>query len=155
MRDRAGFFAGLSDVLTQMCAYYVVAGILIMSKRGWGLHLFWLLLCAAACAFVFAYVLKKPRGVPFLTGLTGGLILAVMGVFRLASSTPMRFGYGFVLCFLGTVVWNTFSPWPVKWWSNFFIFRFFLIAARICNQTRTVPKDDWIMISQIHFLKCN
>lgn len=97
MRDRAGFFAGLADVFTQMCAYYVVAGILVMSSRGWGLHLFWLLLCAAACALAFAYILRKPRGVPYLTGVTGGLFAAVMGVFWLASATPMRFGYGFVL----------------------------------------------------------
>lgn len=96
MTDRAGFFAGLSDVLTQMCAYYVVAGLLVMGSS-WGVHLFWLLLCAAACAFVFAFVLKKPRGVPVLTALVGVLFLAVMGVFWLVSTTPMRFGYGFVL----------------------------------------------------------
>ena len=45
------------------------------------------------------------------------------------------FGYGFVLCFLGTVVWNTFSPWPVKWWSNFFIFRFFMVPCAIACVT--------------------
>ena len=45
------------------------------------------------------------------------------------------FGYGFVFCFLGTVVWNTFSPWPVKWWSNFFIFRFFMVPCAIACVT--------------------
>lgn len=97
MTDRAGFFAGCADILTEMCVYYAVAGILIMSGRGWGLHLFWLLLCAAACAGVFAFILKTPRSVPFLAGVTGGLFLAVMGIFWLASRTPMTFGYGFVL----------------------------------------------------------
>ncbi len=98
MSDRAGFFAGLADILTAMCVYYVVAGILIMSDRGWGLHLFWLLLCAAVCAFVFAALLKRPRGVPLLTAVTGGLVLASLGVFLLASRTPPRFGYVFMLC---------------------------------------------------------
>lgn len=98
MSDRAGFFAGLADVLTAMCIYYVAAGILIMNERGWGLHLFWLLLCAAVCAFVFAALLKKPRNTPLLTVVTGVLVLASLGVFLLASSTPPRFGYVFVLC---------------------------------------------------------
>ncbi|MBO4527441.1 MAG: hypothetical protein J5743_07440 [Victivallales bacterium] len=30
------------------------------------------------------------------------------------------FVYGFVLCFLGTVLWNTFSPWPISYWSRYF-----------------------------------
>lgn len=98
MSDRAGFFAGLADILTAMCVYYVVAGVLIMSERGWGLHLFWLLLCAAVCAFIFAALLKRPRGVPLLTAVTGGLVLALLGVFLLASRTPPRFGYVFMLC---------------------------------------------------------
>ncbi len=97
MSDRAGAFAGCADTFTYMCAYYVAAGILIMSRRGWGLHLFWLLLCAAACTLIFTLLLKKPRSVPFLTAVTGALFLAEMGVFWLASETPMRFGYGFVL----------------------------------------------------------
>lgn len=98
MNDRAGFFAGLADILTAMCIYYAAGGILIMNNRGWGLHLFWLLLCAAACSFLFAFLLKKPRSMPFLTVITGLLVLASLAVFLLASSTPPRFGYVFVLC---------------------------------------------------------
>ena len=97
MTDRAGFFAGCADFLTEMCVYYAAAGILVMSGRGWGLHLFWLLLCAAAAAGVFALILRRPRSVPFLTAVTTGMFLASMGVFWLASATPMTFGYGFVL----------------------------------------------------------
>lgn len=97
MKDRAGFFAGMSDTLTDMCAYYLVAGILIMSGRGWGLHLFWLLFPAAVCAGAFPFILKKPRSVPFLALVTGIMFVAVMGCFWLASSTPMKLGYGFVL----------------------------------------------------------
>lgn len=97
MRDRAGFFAGCADALTEMCAYYVVAGILIMSRRGWGLHLFWILLCTAVCSVIFTLVLRKPRGVPLLTVVTGILFAAVLAVFILASKTPMKFGYVFVL----------------------------------------------------------
>lgn len=97
MTDRVGFFTGCADVLTEMCVYYVVAGVFIMSNRGWGLHLVWLLLCALACALIFAALLKKPRSTPFLTVITGVLFLAVMAVFLLASETPARFGYVFVL----------------------------------------------------------
>ena len=97
MRDRAGFFAGCADALTEMCAYYVVAGILIMSRRGWGLHLFWILLCTAVCSVIFTMLLRKPRSVPVLTVVTGVLFAAVLAVFILASETPMKFGYVFVL----------------------------------------------------------
>lgn len=97
MSDRAGFFAGLADILTAMCVYYVVAGVLIMGS-GWGVHIFWLLLCAAGCAFAFAAFLKKPRSTPLLTAVTGGLVLACLGVFLLVSETPLKFGYIFVLC---------------------------------------------------------
>ena len=97
MRDRAGFFAGCADALTEMCAYYVVAGILIMSRRGWGLHLFWILLCTALCSMIFTVLLRKPRSVPVLTVVTGVLFASVLAVFILASKTPMKFGYVFVL----------------------------------------------------------
>jgi hypothetical protein len=84
-----------------MSIYYVIAGILIMSQRGWGLHLFWLLLCAVICTGVYALVLKKPRSVSFLTVLTGGLFAAVMAAYILASTTPPTFGYVFMLAIGG------------------------------------------------------
>lgn len=101
MKDRAGLFAGCADALTEMCAYYVVAGILIMSGRGWGLHLFWLLLCTGASTWVFAALLQKPRGVPLLAAVTAGLFAASMAVFLLASKTPVTFGYVFTLAIGG------------------------------------------------------
>lgn len=30
------------------------------------------------------------------------------------------FVYGFCICFLGVVIWNVFSPWPVAWWGTYF-----------------------------------
>ncbi|MBR4665210.1 MAG: sodium:panthothenate symporter, partial [Lentisphaeria bacterium] len=27
------------------------------------------------------------------------------------------FGYGFLLCFIGTLIWNWISPWPEHWWG--------------------------------------
>ena len=96
MRDRAGFFAACADSLSEMCFYYAAAAVLIMG-RGWGVHLFWLLLWTAVCLSVFTLVLKKPRTVPALTVLTGLLVLTGFGLFALISATPMRFGYGFVL----------------------------------------------------------
>lgn len=29
--------------------------------------------------------------------------------------------YNFGLCFLLIVVWNAFSPWPIEWWSRYFV----------------------------------
>lgn len=96
MRDRAGFLAVCADSLTEMCLYYAAAGILIMGRR-WGVHLFWLLLWAALCCAVFALYLKKSRPFPALAALTAVLGLAGLGLFALASATPLGFGYGFVL----------------------------------------------------------
>jgi hypothetical protein len=101
MTDRAGFFASCADILTAMSVYYVVAGVLIMSQRGWGLHLFWILLLAALCAAIYALVLKKPRSVSFLTVLTGGLFVLVMAAYILASTTRPAFGYVFMLAIGG------------------------------------------------------
>ena len=39
------------------------------------------------------------------------------------------FGYGFGLCFLGTVIWNSFHRWPVGWWSKYFVIRYFIIPC--------------------------
>ncbi len=30
------------------------------------------------------------------------------------------FIYGFVICFLGTVIWNSFSRWPIEYWGRYF-----------------------------------
>ena len=97
MGDRAGFLAGLGDTLSELCAYYLVGGLFIMARRGWGLHLGWLLLWGGVCAAVFALVMQKPRTVPVLTALTGALFLGGMALFILASRTTVGFGYGLVL----------------------------------------------------------
>ena len=39
------------------------------------------------------------------------------------------FGYGFGLCFLGTVIWNEIHPWPVEWWSKYFVIRYFIVPC--------------------------
>ena len=96
MRDRAGLFAACVDSLAVMCLYYAAAGILIMGS-GWGVHLVLLLFWTAICSFIFAFFLKKPRAVPSLIVLTGFLVLAGFAFFAFFSSTPLRFGYGFVL----------------------------------------------------------
>ena len=41
------------------------------------------------------------------------------------------FVYGFILCFLGTVVWNHFRPWPVEWWSKYFVIRYFVVPCGV------------------------
>ena len=41
------------------------------------------------------------------------------------------FGYGFGLCFLGVVVWNGLRPWPVEWWSAYFIVCYFVVPCLV------------------------
>ena len=97
MTDKAGTFAACADTLAEMCAYYFIAGVMIMAKRGWGLHLGWILLCAAACTVFFGVQLKKPRSMLVLVVTVLALFAACMAVFLLASTTGPTFGYVFVL----------------------------------------------------------
>jgi hypothetical protein len=39
------------------------------------------------------------------------------------------FVYGFGVAFLGVVVWNAIQPWPVEWWSLYFVIQFFIIPC--------------------------
>ena len=39
------------------------------------------------------------------------------------------FGYGFCLCFLGTVICNSIHPWPIRWWSPYFVVRYFVVPC--------------------------
>ena len=39
------------------------------------------------------------------------------------------FIYGFCGMFLLVVIWNAFSPWPVSWWSNYFLIKFLIIPG--------------------------
>ncbi|MBR4673164.1 MAG: hypothetical protein IKP00_01750 [Victivallales bacterium] len=41
------------------------------------------------------------------------------------------FVYGFCLNFIGTVIWNTFSRWPIQWWSTYFIIIHFVVPGFI------------------------
>ncbi|MGN0867623.1 MAG: sodium:solute symporter [Oligosphaeraceae bacterium] len=31
------------------------------------------------------------------------------------------FVFSFLCCFVGVAIWNKFSPWPVEWWSRYFL----------------------------------
>jgi len=41
------------------------------------------------------------------------------------------FGWGFCCSFLGVVIWNTFSPWPMHWWAKWFFFQQFILGGVI------------------------
>ena len=41
------------------------------------------------------------------------------------------FVYGFVLCFVGTVIWNSIRPWPIEWWSKYFVIRYFIVPCAV------------------------
>ena len=99
--DRTGVFAGFADLLSELCIYYLVIGVMFMANRGWGLPLPFILLGAAICMAVFMLFLKKPKSVPFLTALTLLLFAAVMYAFQKLSRTPVGFGYGLALALGG------------------------------------------------------
>ncbi len=45
------------------------------------------------------------------------------------------FGYSFVfsfgICFLGVVIWNAITPWPLAWWGKYFLIRHFIVPTII------------------------
>ncbi|MBQ9502923.1 MAG: sodium:panthothenate symporter, partial [Lentisphaeria bacterium] len=41
------------------------------------------------------------------------------------------FVYSFLLIFVGVVIWNRISPWPVEWWSHYFLITKILVAGLI------------------------
>ena len=43
--------------------------------------------------------------------------------------------YGFIIMFLAVLVWNAFSPWPLKWWSNYFFISLLLIPCIVAAIT--------------------
>ncbi|MBQ6245807.1 MAG: sodium:panthothenate symporter [Kiritimatiellae bacterium] len=45
------------------------------------------------------------------------------------------FGYGFGLCFLGVVAWNAIRPWPVEWWSRYFVAIYFVVPCIVACVT--------------------
>ena len=45
------------------------------------------------------------------------------------------FVYGFLLAFVGVVVWNAFRPWPVEWWSWYFVIQFFIVPCLLACVT--------------------
>ena len=45
------------------------------------------------------------------------------------------FGYGFGLCFLGVVAWNAIHPWPVEWWSRYFVGIYFVVPCIVACVT--------------------
>ncbi len=97
MRDRAGFFAGLADVLTALCVYHAVASLFLMSRHGWGVHLGWFMLLGTACAVFFPAFLRRERNASLLAGLTAALAVLSLAVYIAVSTAPMSFGYVVVL----------------------------------------------------------
>ncbi len=54
------------------------------------------------------------------------------------------FGYQIGLCFIVVVIWNMISPWPVEWWSYYFLINSMIIAG-VIGAFSTV----WFMIGGI------
>ena len=41
--------------------------------------------------------------------------------------------FSFGLCFLAVAVWNALAPWPVRWWSRYFVFMQFVVPAIVAS----------------------
>ncbi len=41
--------------------------------------------------------------------------------------------FNFGICFLAVVAWNTFAPWPIRWWSQYFVFMQFIVPAIVAS----------------------
>ena len=41
------------------------------------------------------------------------------------------FGYSFATMFIGTIIWNTISPWPAHWWAYRFWFASICVASLV------------------------
>jgi len=39
--------------------------------------------------------------------------------------------YKFGFCFIGVLIWNAISPWPVEWWSNYFFITSLVVTAAL------------------------
>ena len=92
MTDRAGIFAAYADLLTEMCAYHLVIGVMFMSGRDWRLSLGWVLLFSTVFAVFFRLLLRRPRDAQLLTAITVVLFGALSYVFWLLSGRPAAFG---------------------------------------------------------------
>jgi len=42
-------------------------------------------------------------------------------------------GYGFLIMFCGTVIWNAISPWPVEWWCWRAVFAAYLMPCVVAT----------------------
>jgi hypothetical protein len=40
------------------------------------------------------------------------------------------FVWGFLCCFVGVVIWNRITPWPIQWWGTYFFI--ILLAVPFC-----------------------
>ena len=41
--------------------------------------------------------------------------------------------FSFGACFLGVAVWNAIAPWPIRWWSRYFVFMQFIVPAIVAS----------------------
>jgi hypothetical protein len=62
--------------------------------------------------FSFHNIIKKILGIT-KDYTTGDKVIAY--VFFIQS-----FLWGFVFAFVGVILWNTVSPWPIEWWGTYF-----------------------------------
>ena len=41
------------------------------------------------------------------------------------------FGYTFLLCCIGVIIWNWITPWPTHYWGHYFFITHLLVAGII------------------------
>jgi SSS family solute:Na+ symporter len=54
------------------------------------------------------------------------------------------FIYQILFCFLAVLIWNLFEPWPVHWWSNYFLINSVIIGG-VVGAISTV----WFMVGGV------
>ena len=62
----------------------------------------------------------------------------------LVVGVPFTFVYQIGLCFVGVLVWNLISPWPITWWSHYFFINSLCVAGVI-----GIVSTVWFLIGGI------
>ncbi len=58
------------------------------------------------------------------------------------------FVYHFLIMFIGVVIWNAVSPWPVKWWGTYF-----LVSSLIVSGGMAFLVGVWFMLGGIRDMR--
>jgi len=87
------FFSALSDTLTFMCIYYLVAAYMIVRPANWGIGIVWLVLPVVVFTVMWMLLLRKPKAGMLIVFVTAICFAATTAFYIWISSTEMSFRY--------------------------------------------------------------